>query len=496
MNLDMTFEESNQHIDVKFGEIQTASDGGFERGYEEGYSKGNKEGYAEGYGEAQEETASLFGIQNEVTGTSIVTCDYVNENEHNVEVKLSSDTVTDFSDKVVRVCGKNFLPSDDIKRGLFAEANGTLATGGNYGDLYRSFILNLVQGTYTISCKKEPELKFVRKIENGTLTTISGYPSGGKYTFDTDGGIVGFTFAKQNGSNWDDDLLVQVEYGNNATPHEEYIEPIEYTPNADGTLEVESVSTTMNIICEGADISAKYYCVPNVEWHRFWDVTQNFGNKTDYSFSFCGIGWKKSNFKPKYSIIPLNIGYMFRDSCSDKTTENEMISMLELEKELDIIFDFSSCTNFDTAFRSSLFKEINVVDLKSTKKVNYTFYSTISKNNQTSFGAGLKRIERLVVHENIVFENTTFNSNYILEYVGFEGVIANSITLQWSELLNVESAKKLLLCLKNYKGTSNDMVNTVSLHANVWNALALEGNASPNGNTWEDYLLDIGWTKL
>ena len=35
MKLDMTFEESNQRIDVTFAEIQTASDGGFERGYEQ-----------------------------------------------------------------------------------------------------------------------------------------------------------------------------------------------------------------------------------------------------------------------------------------------------------------------------------------------------------------------------------------------------------------------------------------------------------------------------
>lgn len=33
MRLDMTFEESNQRIDVQFAEVQTASDGGFERGY-------------------------------------------------------------------------------------------------------------------------------------------------------------------------------------------------------------------------------------------------------------------------------------------------------------------------------------------------------------------------------------------------------------------------------------------------------------------------------
>jgi hypothetical protein len=35
MKLDMTFEESNQRIDMTFAEVQTASDGGFEKGYEQ-----------------------------------------------------------------------------------------------------------------------------------------------------------------------------------------------------------------------------------------------------------------------------------------------------------------------------------------------------------------------------------------------------------------------------------------------------------------------------
>lgn len=48
MKLDFNFRESNQSFSLKFGEIQTASDGGFEKGYTQGYAKGEAEGYDKG----------------------------------------------------------------------------------------------------------------------------------------------------------------------------------------------------------------------------------------------------------------------------------------------------------------------------------------------------------------------------------------------------------------------------------------------------------------
>lgn len=42
MKLDMTFEESNQRIELNFAEVQQASDGGFERGYDKATPKATK----------------------------------------------------------------------------------------------------------------------------------------------------------------------------------------------------------------------------------------------------------------------------------------------------------------------------------------------------------------------------------------------------------------------------------------------------------------------
>ncbi len=63
MKLDLKFKENSQKLDLKFGQFQDLTDGGYERGYAEGekvgYSngytdgetKGKEQGYAEGYNE-------------------------------------------------------------------------------------------------------------------------------------------------------------------------------------------------------------------------------------------------------------------------------------------------------------------------------------------------------------------------------------------------------------------------------------------------------------
>ena len=48
MTLDVKFEEQDQTFNTDFGEVQTVSDGGFERGYNEGYAQGEVEGYDKG----------------------------------------------------------------------------------------------------------------------------------------------------------------------------------------------------------------------------------------------------------------------------------------------------------------------------------------------------------------------------------------------------------------------------------------------------------------
>ena len=49
MKLDLKFSENNQCFQMGFGEVNEATDGGYERGYSNGYNDGKAVGYAAGY---------------------------------------------------------------------------------------------------------------------------------------------------------------------------------------------------------------------------------------------------------------------------------------------------------------------------------------------------------------------------------------------------------------------------------------------------------------
>lgn len=308
--------------------------------------------------------ASLFGIPNEVKGTNIVTCDYVNENEHNAEVKLSSDTVTDFSGVEVKCVG-------------------------NY----------------------EP------------------------YTEKT------------------------------------------YTANADGTVDgVTSISPTMNIICEGVDISVKYYCVPKVEWHRFWDEYQKQGALGNYSNAFSGIQWTEKNFKPKYDIIPKEGGAT--NIFSGNNIKQDLAEYLDI---LNIKLDFSNIVKSHYTFYNSHFTRLPLLDMRLCTHLDNSF----------AYMSYLKIIDELIVNENCIFTDT-FIQCKDLRFIKMSGKIGKSINFQWSGLLSVESAKNIIQCLANLVDT-NPSTQTITFHDNVWNLLDAEGNAAPNGITWKNYITEIGW---
>lgn len=461
MMLDMKFEESNQRIDLTFEEVQQASDGGFERGYEEGFSKGNKEGYKEGYEVASEEIAPKFGISNEVTGTGIATCDYVNENEHNVEVKLSSDNITDFSGIEVKCVGKNLFDESKLSNGEFVEFNGVRCY--KYIDSGKQIIS--YDGIFDLNSQYTIAIRIYRESGNETkITNILAEYTDGSQSYNIQckpNEITIFTSpigktikrirscASYNTTTYLDLSIMQIEKGSIATDYESYTETT-YLANADGTVDgITSISPIMNLICdtEGVDIFAKYYCANDVEYHRYWDEYQTFGTRTNYDCAFAGYGWTDETFNPKYPLIIGTAYMMFRYAkITDAITK-------------DYVFDFSQASSCDYVFLSVLVKQLNIIGVEGTRL------------------------------------DTMFQDMRALETLNYTGTIGKtSVRLQWSSNLNVECAKNIIRSLINYKGTNYDMSYQISFHANVWALLDAEGNASPNGDTWKNYINYIGWS--
>ena len=142
------------------------------------------------------------------------------------------------------------------------------------------------------------------------------------------------------------------------------------------------------------------------EYDAFWDVYQNNGNRTDYSFAFAGNGgngyssakgvWTNETFKPKYPLIASKgANYMFRGSCIEN---------------VDCDIDISQCTT-----------------------VTYMFY----------YNYLIKTIRKLIISENVKM-TAPFEQCSALENITFEGVIGNDINFQWSTLLTRASIESIV----------------------------------------------------
>ena len=442
-------------------------------------------GYQKGLKEIGGLDISKFGIQNEVKGTSIVTLDYVNENEHEVEVKLSSDTVTDFSGCKVKCIGKN-LWNKDYASNInnwpkdFVYTSIPIKTGkGEYVSISYKEALPTGLGVYAVVTKTpNNSADYYKWLYHSESAAISS----NKINFVSEKEEIYITIFHGDIQSHNDLFMqyigneLQIEISPSATNYEPYTEKT-YTANADGTVYgVTSISPTMNIICDGVEISAKHYQAPDVEWHRFWDNLQQYGKLTDYSYAFSLKGWNSKNLKPKYDIIANDVNTMFRNF-------QDNIDLTEHLEKIGIVFDTSKATNFSYIFAYSKLKRVPLLDMTNATQqwqANYMFTSSL-----------IETIDGLRTNGTFPKLDSFTGCSY-LKNITFEGVIGDSISLQWSSMLTVESAKNIIQCLANLIDT-NPFTQTITFHANVWTLLEAEGNASPNGSTWKEYIESIGW---
>lgn len=74
------------------------------------------------------------------------------------------------------------------------------------------------------------------------------------------------------------------------------------------------------------------------------------------------------------------------------------------------------------------------------------------------------------------------------------GVISIKFDIKYSPL-DVESAKNIILHLKNYTDTEEAHTNTIYFADSVWELLDADGNTAPHGGTWRDYVFEVlCWT--
>lgn len=207
-----------------------------------------KENNQKVYNAGKLKTLSKSKYMHPTVSGSAIRVDDVNSIEHNVGVKLSSDTVADFSGIEVARYGKNLwsLKSTFTRTGYtcsFSSSNA--ACKEMFARLPRGVSLRLSykiegDGTDTSLTAKHVYVKYA----DGTTIEASN----GLFNLQ-DKEVTQLTlYGRQNvtSQNFYD---MQIELGNNATEYEPYIEPQTVKANAEGVVEgLTSLAPTMTLI--------------------------------------------------------------------------------------------------------------------------------------------------------------------------------------------------------------------------------------------------------
>jgi hypothetical protein len=169
----------------------------------------------------------------------------------------------------------------------------------------------------------------------------------------------------------------------------------------------------------------------------FWDLFQNYGNRTFYRDAF--IEWGGEYLHPKYKVIPTQTGGTLRVfyNCENlKKIESQYFDFSQAPKTT------ASAEGFYYAFaQCSSLEEIEDVGIINQRYLTRTF----------SGCDNLKKIARIYVAEDTTFNNT-FQSCGSLEEVTFDGVIGtNGLSFSGSPLLTDATLRNTVGCLKDFR---------------------------------------------
>ena len=193
-------------------------------------------------------------------------------------VRLSSDTVTDFSTVTVFAFGKNLVFNDfSYLEKTYAgvtytpNSDGSILVNGT-ATAYSAFPksgpthnikteIKLPAGTYTFSGGSSDNTaviryKFNKVIQGDTADFIDTASQPKTVTFDEDVSVTAITIYVRSGNTANGVLVKpQIELGEEATEFEPYITPVEYTPNSDGTItNLELIVPNMTLTSDNDEV--------------------------------------------------------------------------------------------------------------------------------------------------------------------------------------------------------------------------------------------------
>ena len=230
-------------------------------------------------------------------------------------------------------------------------------------------------------------------------------------------------------------------------------------------------------------VSEVYEAGKQKEWSDFWDSFQQNGTRTNYDYAcyqIVGNGsaypfWSDANFKPKYSIRPKSANRGFGGMA--------VTDFAKILEDRGIELDTSQCTILNTMFaKCNLCKRLPTLDLSSA--------TTISA--MVAYTYNLRKIDKIIWSETITTASGPFEGAASLKEFVSEGTLAISMSFKNSPL-NIETMTGVIRCLKNFSGTDEEFTRKITFSSACLTALEAEGATSPNGNSWTQYIEDLGW---
>ena len=208
------------------------------------------------------------------------------------------------------------------------------------------------------------------------------------------------------------------------------------------------------------------------EYDSFWDAFQQNGERKSYLNGFDGHGWTDENFKPKYDMTPSTCGNMFSFS--------HIKDLKGALQKCGVTLDTKNSTTFNFMLNEAWVEKVGEIDITGATAGLTPFRNALN----------LISVDKLTVLETQDLTDAFANAKKLTE-IRIGGTIGRNLNMQWCPL-SVDSMKNIISCLKNYKGTDNDLSYTLTFGDARWSALEAD-STSPNETTWKEYVNSLGW---
>ena len=416
---------------------------------------------------------------------SAILIDDVSPVTHEMEVKISSDTVTDLTAVSVTRCGKNLFNSQLLLNatGWSVDENGVYS--GNPGSIYNlykdGFPISFKTGlTYTVSfyakadltADNEMALYICFKYTDGTISELKINSTEYKLYKMTSTKDVAYMYASYNLSRTTYIKDFMLEIGSSATEYESY-KGTEYTPTADGTVKgVTSLypNTTLMTDTEGViidceynrdinkleksdsfvsipitfDINKGFYIHPNIKW-------VNSSSLFDTSNPIPVIGG--ITLKYKHTFKNSNIAQIAFASTADRTDE-AIMSVIVTEDSEDIITTVPEGANYAYVCIQNNKDTINSISLSyDSSDIGLNIVNKFSELNDRSKSLSISLPEKYDLVVGDTFE---------LFWKGI--ILANDISQY-----NIKVTCSIGNCFKNKYMVTPAAVGNYSLKISVYN---------------------------